>query len=178
MVRTVSCRNNRISTTNINCLHHEQTRGHKLSVAAVLSRTAESRCPGGQGTGDMSRYHDVARRGSASQECCHRCLLCLALLIVATTAAVPAVPAPCVPRMRTSRSSTSDYAIAARRGPAAEAARAAAAGQWRDQLAILCWLQCGCILARVLSEAPVVSPTIALQAPAPGLATSEPSPVC
>ena len=63
MVRTVSCRNNRISTTNINCLHHEQTRGHKLSVAAVLSRTAESRCPGGQGTGDMSRYHDVARRG-------------------------------------------------------------------------------------------------------------------
>ena len=103
MVRTVSCRNNRMSTTNINCLHHEQTRGHKLSVAAVLSRTAESRCPGGQGTGDMSRYHDVARRGSASQECCHRCLLCLALLIVATTAAVPAVPAPCVPRMRTSR---------------------------------------------------------------------------
>ena len=108
----------------------------------------------------------------------HRCLLCLALLIVATTAAVPAVPAPCVPRMRTSRSSTSDYAIAARRGPAAEAARAAAAGQWRDQLAILCWLQCGCILARVLSEAPVVSPTIALQAPAFTIATSEPSPVC
>ena len=79
--------------------------------------------------------------------------------------------------MRTAASSTSDYAIAARRGPAAEAARAAAAGQWRDQLAILCSLQCGCILGRVLSEAPVVSPTIARQAAAPALATSDPSPV-
>ena len=76
---------------NTNCLQHGQTRGHELPVAAVLSRTAESRCPGGQGLGTR-RHVQIPRcgqEGASPAECCHRCLLCLALLIVATTAAVP-----------------------------------------------------------------------------------------
>ena len=92
MVRTVSGRNNRISTTK-----------HKLSATRADTGTRVTRgCSVGQncrvtvswrpGAGDKETCPDTTmwpQEGASPAECCHRCLLCLALLIVATTAAVP-----------------------------------------------------------------------------------------